>query len=428
MIKILKRDSGLLQKLLLTALSRGFAATGTLGFNFVLARVLGTEEYGLFMLAIAILTGFSILIQFGLPTAVLRFTGIYSENNDKEALQRFQSDVTRFFIVSSLLVGLVMIAAKSLINGLFFGEKDFRGVISLMALTLPFYGYVTIQSAYLKGFKRPELAPFFEIGLVGLNSACLILTLQFFGVLVNSLLAGACLLASSLTVVLVGRAVVARIQRAMPLSNVSKFGNRVNLISLLPDYAVASLITYALQFSPALVLGVFASGRDVGLYSVANNIAFIVSFVLWIVEAVTAPRFAALYSDGKKLEMRILLRKAVTYMLFMAIPVLLILLVYAEKALLLFGQEYVEAKNALILIACCHFYAVVVGPVNFILNMTGHQKSQRNIVILSAVISIGSAIWFVPQMGFMGAAVSTSLGIVTRFSFAFKVAKDVMKD
>ena len=47
------------------------------------------------------------------------------------------------------------------------------------------------------------------------------------------------------------------------------------------------------------------------------------------------------------------------------------------------------------------------GPVGYLLNMTGFEKDNRNVTILSAFIIAGINFILIPKFGILGAAIST---------------------
>jgi len=420
MLQRLKEDSVLIKKLLLTALSRGLAAVGTMLFNFVLARYMGATEYGYFMLAYAILIGFTVFARFGMPIAVLRFAGILVDQGAFSHLRDFRRRIMKLSMLSSFALGLLLMVLSGFISEYFFKTEGYQTLLLVMAVTLPFYSYLSVQSAFFKALKRPEIAPFFEVGLtVFITSALVAVTSVFSADLINPFFVGVCLLFATVSVWGTGQMSLVLMLRNKSNADETPDCNGVDFFGTLPDYALAGVTVYLLQFSPTLILGLFTDGKEVGLYAMANSSAFVISFILWVVEAVTAPQFAGLYSRQKITEIRELHKKVVQYMMFVAVPTLLVIALFSTQILRLFGDEFIIAKWALVIMAFGQFYSVLVGPVIFILNMCGHQRTQRNIVLGTALFSVVSAFLLIPTWGFLGAAVATTFGLIFRNSLAF---------
>ena len=67
-----KSDRKIILKLIKTFFSRGLAAVGTLTFHFILARVMGMSEYGLFVIGYVLITGASLFAKFGMTSAIIK--------------------------------------------------------------------------------------------------------------------------------------------------------------------------------------------------------------------------------------------------------------------------------------------------------------------------------------------------------------------
>ena len=194
----------------------------------------------------------------------------------------------------------------------------------------------------------------------------------------------------------------------------------------LPDYALSSITTYLLKFSPVLILGYFATENQVALYSLANSITFTISFILWIISTVYAPHYANLYHNKKLNDLVFILRRSTLYMLIIAIPIFLLIFIFPSNILGFFGDKYISAKIALQILAVAQLFNILTGPVYFLLNMTGHQKNLRNIIIITSTFSVVISLWLIPKIGFLGAVYSTAIGLVMQNSLAFYHAKKLL--
>lgn len=412
-------DQKIIKKLISTTITRGLAAVGTFVFNFVLAKYLDVSSFGYFMLAYSILIGLGFIVKIGMPFAIMRFAGIMSVNKEFGKIKKLRKDVSILTIAISTFLGLGLIILKNYISFKFFDNIDVGNMLIMFAFSLPFYSFLTIQSSFMKAFKRPEIAPIFEVGLTTFLTGAGVALLAFFGLKIDSFLASVIFFLASIIVVTIGHFTLNRIIKKETKGVFFKTERYQGFYKTLPDYALSSIAGYLLKFSPTIILGLYASGKDIGLYSLANSTAFIINFVLWIINTVYAPHFASSYSHGKIKELRNLVRNSILYMLAIAVPIFLIIISFPSTILSFFGEEFVEAKTALIIMAVAQLFNVSTGPVYFLLNMTGHQRYLRNIVIITAILSISGSLVLVPLYGFIGAAIATALGLIIQNSFAF---------
>lgn len=239
-----------------------------------------------------------------------------------------QQHVNKDFIKNSFLIGLILIVSSQLISLKVFNDPNFYKVILVFTFSLPFYSYLIIQSSYLKAFKKSELAPFIEIGISSFITGSLVTLLAINGLKIDLLIAALCLLFSSVIVYIIGKNILSKIIFTSKKNEITKFEidedfDFSEYNNSLFDYFSTSMTTYLFMFSPTLILGYFATSKDVGLYSIANSIAFIINFILWIFNTVYAPHFAILYKNKEVVELKRMLSKSIIYMSFIAVPIFL---------------------------------------------------------------------------------------------------------
>lgn len=431
LIKV-KEDKALLKKIVLTSITRGISAIGTFVFNFSLARFLGVSDFGNFMLLYSIVVGLGYLIRYGSTTAIIRFASILFENKQFNYLRQLQKRVFKSSFITSIVIVFLICVMSPFFAHILFGQESYYKILVVFSFSLPFYAYLTTQSSYLKAYKKPELAPFIEVGLSAFVTGLLVALLAFLGFITDIYIAAICFLIANVIIYFSGsyvlNKVISKEKVALKLNDDDDDGVydfKLYNESLF-DYFTTSITTYLFKFSPTLILGVFASSVDVGLYSLANSSAFVINFILWIFSTVYAPHFSILYESGKIKELSKMLKKSIIYMSIVAVPIFLIIVIFPEYILGIFGKDYTQAKNGLIIMACAQLFNVLTGPVYFLLNMTGHQRKLRSIVLGTAVISVVCSFVLIPYFGYMGAVISTSLGLVLQNAFSFYHSKKLL--
>lgn len=424
----LAKDKELIVKIVQTSVARFIAAFGTLAFNFVLARFLGVSEYGSFMLAYSILIGLATFANFGAGAATLRFAAIMYQNNDYQELVKFQKKVLIFLLGTTGLLGLLLFLLRNNIVNLYFDDQNFVNVLVVFAVSLPFYSYILIQGSYFKAFRKPHIAPFFTIGLSVFSTAILVFIYSLFGKEVTPFSVSLFFLLSNMITLLLGRAFLVKLLKGVVHKQKKDYTFNDNFFRTLPDYALSSITTYLLKFSPTVILGIFASSKDVGLYSLANSAAFVINFILWIFHSVYAPYIANLYKENKLKELSSLIRKSILYMTMVSFPIFLIIIIFPNTILSFFGKDFSQAVPALRLLACAQLFNVLTGPVYYVLQMTGHQKSLRNIILGTAIVSVGSSIILSPLYGFMGATIATAIGLIIQNALAFSKSNRILNN
>jgi O-antigen/teichoic acid export membrane protein len=186
---------------------------------------------------------------------------------------------------------------------------------------------------------------------------------------------------------------------------------------------VANIMGLLVQWSGIILVGAFVKEEDVALFSVAQRISMLTSFVLVAVNLVAAPRFSACFSSGRLDELKNTALFCNRIMLIAATPVLLVMLFFPRFFLGLFGDEYQQATLLLQILVIGQFINVVTGSVGYLLNMTGHEKDMRNVVMLSGLLAIILGGVLTPLYGTMGAAVATAIAVASQNLLAVVIVK-----
>jgi O-antigen/teichoic acid export membrane protein len=177
------------------------------------------------------------------------------------------------------------------------------------------------------------------------------------------------------------------------------------------------------QWSGIITLGIFVKDEEVALFSVAQRISMLTSFVLIAVNLVVAPRFAAIFSSGSLSELKEISIFCSRLMLLVATPVLIIMLLFPGVLLGLFGEQYRQAEFMLQIMVVGQFVNVVTGSVGNLLNMTGHEKDMRNILLITGILAVLLSFTLIPLYGPVGAAFATSIALASQNLFAVLLVK-----
>ena len=91
---------------------------------------------------------------------------------------------------------------------------------------------------------------------------------------------------------------------------------------------------------------------------------------------VFAPMVAALHENGNRQELILNFRIISRWQLTLTLPFMLIMLVYANEFMLLFGTDFQVASSVLVIVVVANLVNVGTGPVGMVLQMTGRQDLE----------------------------------------------------
>jgi O-antigen/teichoic acid export membrane protein len=155
-----------------------------------------------------------------------------------------------------------------------------------------------------------------------------------------------------------------------------------------------------------IMLGIYSTEADVGIYSVVLKIATFSTFVLMSINAVATPRFAQYYARNDMDGLRKYTSQTAKVIFFSSVPIFLFIIIFNEWLLGLFGDEFKIGAMALLITMIGQLFNVFAGSVGAILNMTGHQTVFRNIIMISTLINVIACVILIPVFGLIGSALA----------------------
>ncbi len=379
-------------------------------FSVLLARLIGASGVGLYFIATTIVDIGATVSRLGLESASLRFTAVAHHRGDRASLAALyrKSLGLALGMAIALAVPAWLILSRLPLGGDRAGEL--RAVLPLIVLAFAPVAIRALQAEFYKGIGAPGTGTFVHSVLPPL--------VLLLGGAVLWWLGAVTFEAVVLTYVIVAfvsmlYALVAWNRRLPGIwRQRGHFDTRLLLRTGLPLLLV-SFGYLAMNWTDILVLGIYTDPGEVGVYGVARRITILTTtFVIGSVNSVAGPRFAALYAQGDKVALARLARRCTFWMLIVTVPVIMVLLIFPDLVLRIFGSHFEQGTWPLRMLALGQLAVVGAGPVECLLIMTGHEKLMRNVVGATAVINIIGNLVLVPLYGATGAAISTAFCLV----------------
>lgn len=381
----------------LTTLATRISALG-LGFvqSLLLANHLGPQNYGLVVAAVSLSTICATLGLLGLNGYAVREIG-----RDSGRARGFLHWSLRTVLLAGCGAGLV----ASVLGTIVVPELWFWGLMltPLLAMLLLLrgaaqgYGKIIISQSPLD-FLKPAL---------------------IVGTLSLSVLTGFALSAHfALALITAAHLVAAAVAGYLLFRVVPKYSHGPEEIApkrwmreAFPFYATGILASAQAEIL-TLILAVFASPTDTALFQVAMRIAALILIVRTAIDVPLAPRLARLSDSGERPELERLACLAAFVSTASSGVIALGILAIHRWLLGLFGEAFVDAGTALVILVGAQFVVVAAGPLPMLLNMTGHAKQLTITFAIAQFFQIVVGIPLVFWAGFVGAAAAVFLTTV----------------
>jgi O-antigen/teichoic acid export membrane protein len=162
------------------------------------------------------------------------------------------------------------------------------------------------------------------------------------------------------------------------------------------------------------MLGIWEDAQAVAFFATAQRTAMLTSFILFAVNTIAAPKFAAMHAANDMQGVRRMAIMSVRMMLLVAVPTTLFIFLLPEWLMSMFGEGFSAAATALMILAAGQFVNIATGSVGYLLSMTGLEKKVRDNVLISGAVSVLLGLILIPIYGVIGAAVAYACGVASQ--------------
>ncbi|HBW73895.1 MAG: Membrane protein involved in the export of O-antigen and teichoic acid [Candidatus Magasanikbacteria bacterium GW2011_GWA2_45_39] len=366
----------------------------------ILARQLTIEEMGLYSTAVSLSLIFSIFVDVGLTSVLIRdLAALLSRTGDhsKEEQELIGNTFALKFFLSLIAFAILYFGVR--VAG--YPEAVVRlswiaGIIMILDSTqLTLYGILRAlgnlrYEAY--GMILGQLCAF------GIGATLLMRHAPLPWFLAALVVASAFNVVWSLSVL--------RTRFHVPfVLHLSVLRTRALLFCAAP-FALAGIFVKLYSFVDSLLLARIAGVHAVGLYSIPYKLAFAFQFIPLAVVAALYPAMSSAHAESR-VKLKNLFEHSTIYVGMIAFLIVSILVVIAEPLIrTLYGTQYLPGVGVLRILAVTLFFTFLGYPVGSLLNASHRQNAQTMFIGLTAALNISLNFLLIPFMGIMGAALA----------------------
>jgi len=377
-----------------------------------LARGLGAAGYGVYGLAMSVVSLVMIPAEFGLPQLVTREIAAGHARQDLAHVRGVFVWANRVVLILSLAIFVVGLA-----GWLFFGDQlneDLRYALLAGAFLVPTVALANLRGAALRGMEQivrgqiPEVVmrpAIFSVLLFGVSVVLPSGLTPSFAMVMHAV-------AVALTLVLAAymlRAAFPTGRSGVP----SRSTTKAWLHSSIPMAFTEAMRALQGNFS-ILILGVLATTATVGIFRVASSMSLLINMPVALIHVVSGPIISRLHASQDMNRLQKLIGWTTLSMVVGSACMTIPFFFFGQEILgLLFGSEYSPSNASLLILSVGTVVGSAFGPGATLLNMTGHEKRVTRSLGLSLVLLAILALPLTFYLGAVGAALANS------FSFVF---------
>lgn len=394
------------------AMGTGIVFAGTvvsMFFGFlsraVIARYFSTSEYGVFNLALTVLSIALVLATLGFQNSLPREVAFYKEREPSRV-----GDLVSTALVITALNGIlwaaVLILGAGRIAGLF-NEARLVYALRIVAFALPFSALTGVIISISRGFGRVREQVYFQ-NIVYSTAFLLLVALGILLKLPFDFIFGAYVAAWVLTLMALAFDVWKRRVFRFGISLNLKLGKELVRFSI--PLMMTGIAGFVMTWTDTLMLGYYLGSNVVGLYNGAAPIARLLPVFLNSAGLIFPPLATVLYAHGKIEELGWVYQVLTKWIFLATFPLFTLMFLFPEATIgFFFGSKYLPAAPALRILAVGFMFHTLLGLNGMSLIVIRESSFIMYSTLVSAGINVVLNALLIPVYGIEGAAAATAV-------------------
>jgi len=394
----------------LLSLARVAGALAGFVTQVVLARTLHASALGLFYSVTSLAAVVGLMAAHGYPAIAPRFMSRYREQGKSNLIAAFvaraRKDATLYAAIATIGVFAIAVFWPSL-------SFEARLATAAAALSIPANASLRLNGSLAAAIRRFALAY--------LPDTCIRPFVLLGGVLIL-IAAGVTLTASNvtllLTVVFTGLALTQYLllRKDVPETGEAAQEAPPRLVRIWRREAtpliLVALFTYFFADVDILLVTPLLPSADTAIVGLCLKLALLVGFAVQVAHQVVVPDLADAHARKQHGEIRDVVLKALAFPLAVTLAALVVVALWGETLLALFGPEFTGAKIPLLILLGCQFARAVFGPNVPLLTVIGAQRLNAALAVSALVVLALANLVLVPAYGVLGAALAVAIATV----------------
>ena len=399
---------------------RVVSAVMAYGSQILLARWMGTSEYGVYVYVWTWVLLLGSMMDFGISASAQKLIPEYRTRGEHALLRGFLSGSRWLTFAASSVVSLLLAGLVRLLSPWI--DAATVAPLYIGCATLPAFVVANTQDGIARShdWMRLGLMPQFIVRqtlIIGFTAGAFALS---FHLGATAAMTASC---AAVWLAMLGQMAVLNHRLAGHVEAGSKaYDVRGWLAVSLPILLVEGFYLL-LSYTDVLMLQQFRSSEEVGIYFAVIKTLALVSFIHYAMSATTAHRFAEYNAQGDKERLSAYVAHAIQWTFWPSLAATLLLLAFGKPLLWLFGPQFVVGYDIMFIAAIGLVVRSAIGPVERLLNMLGHQHICALAYALAFVMNLALCIALVPGYGGYGAAASTTISLAFETVLLFAIVR-----
>ena len=378
--------------------------------NVMLARILGAQQYGIYVFGITWIQILVVICLLGFQTSLIRFVAEYNFKRQWGCLCGILQISNRYVLGFSVGISLLGSLFLFILHDRISSEMAMTLFIAL--IYLPFLAFCRLREACLAGFKQVIHS---ELLLRVINPILTILATSVLFLWMGQEMTASTAMVATLAAIL-GTTITAQFflvhKQPAPLKQVRPEFQTGNWLSVsLPLLLLAGGHVTILRID-ILMLGIIHSSESAGIYAAACRASNFVIFGYMAINSILVPLMSELYHQRNLAALQQNVTRAARAMFGFTFLAGSLMIIFAGPILNLFGSQFGSASGAFSIIILGKIIFTFAGPAIWLMTVTNYQNQAAGLVLVAILLDVVLNAVLIPGFGINGAAAATTVSIV----------------
>jgi len=386
----------------------------------LLARWMGSFEFGIYIYVWTWVLMIGALSDLGLSSAARRFIPEYVELKIFDTLRGFLSGSRWLAFGVATAIGAVGLVIVTLVAP--YLDHFVVVPLYLACIIIPIYGPVQAQAGIAQSFDWPNLAlmPFYiwrQLTITALMGAAYV-----FGAPTDAVTAMIVAAVTTWAVTIGQMFVLNRRLKAKVPAGPKRYEVKTWFATSIPIFVVEGfylLLTYV----DILALEHYRSPEEVAVYYAGARLLAIVAFVYFAIAGATTHKFTEYHVSGDSKRLASFFAETIKWTFWPSLAVCAVILALGKPLLALFGGDFESGYMVMYILSVGMLSRAAVGPAERLLNMLGERKQCAAIYAGAFAINLALCMVLIPRIGIEGAGIATTTALVFESILLYLVAK-----
>ncbi len=389
----------------------GLTGAGKLADTFLryltllaMARMLGAEALGIFILARTTAMSLSTVGSLGMGYGAVQQIAFHSARKDEDSVQQCLRIVLLLPLLCSVAVALALYGCSGTIAQTLFHKPALAIPLRFLAVSVPLMTFAYILLEALRGFHSIAQRVVLEFYLLPLSNLAFLFLFYAFGWRLEAAVMSFTL-SYFVTALAAWRHFRPMFRRKSPHALFKKDFFWSFFRFSLPLTFLNLFLEIRLRID-VLLLGMLRTAADTSVYFVGVRLGYFLSIPLQASHMVFAPMISSDYARGdvSRIESNY---KNITKMLFIGSMFCGgFVLLFSREFLTLFGEDFIRGLDVVVLVCLGQIVKTAIGNAGPMLVMIGKSTANLAVMIFTLTLLVLLNLLLIPWLGLTGAGIA----------------------